>query len=64
MWELDPKLRSLLVCPICRGELTDVGRGLLCLTDDRLFPVVDNRPHVVEELAVTPTKEEREEASR
>lgn len=35
-----PRLRALLVCPSCRGELTDQTEGLVCVECARLYPVV------------------------
>lgn len=50
-WSLDPKLRSILVCPKCRGDLEDIDEGLLCRHDALLFPVVDSVPMMILELA-------------
>lgn len=36
---LSPRLRALLVCPRCRGELTDHAEGLVCVGCARLYPV-------------------------
>ena len=49
--ELDPELRQLLVCPLCRGELEDHDRGLRCPRDRLIFPVHDGVPYMVRELA-------------
>lgn len=57
-WELDQTLRSILVCPICRGELVDVERGLLCPKDKRVFLVVENIPMMLEALSKPATPEE------
>jgi uncharacterized protein len=51
-WELDPELRALLVCPVCRGDLADHRRGLLCAVDKLIFPVEDGVPILVLELAL------------
>ncbi len=48
---LDPFVRAQLVCPRCRGELTDHPDGLLCRADGLLYPVVDGVPWMLEELA-------------
>ena len=48
---LDPRLRALLVCPLCRGDLTDHPEGLVCRPCERLFPIVEGIPHLVHELA-------------
>lgn len=60
---LDPEVRALLVCPLCRGELTDVERGLLCPGDELVFPVVEGVPHLVRELAEPATPAELQGAS-
>jgi len=57
-WQLDPKLRGILVCPECRGELRDVPRGLLCLQDSLVFLVIDGVPMMLRELAKPATVEE------
>ena len=61
-WSIDSELRSILVCPICRGDLRDVERGLLCAADDVVFPVVDGVPMMLKELSVKPTDAERLQA--
>ncbi|MBT3221173.1 MAG: Trm112 family protein [Proteobacteria bacterium] len=50
--DLDPKLRQLLVCPLCRGELEDHEQGLRCGTDKLIFPIRDGVPYMVRELAI------------
>ena len=40
-----------LVCPICRGELRQVPAGLVCLADQRLFPIVDGIPWMTPDRA-------------
>jgi uncharacterized protein YbaR (Trm112 family) len=62
-WKLDPELRALLVCPVTRGELVDVPRGLYSPAADLVFPVVDGVPHLVRELALRPTPDERARAA-
>lgn len=37
---ISPRLRALLVCPSCRGELDDQAEGLVCGVCARLYPVV------------------------
>ncbi|MCK6521529.1 Trm112 family protein [Myxococcota bacterium] len=34
------RLRALLVCPGCRGELLDHAAGLVCVECARLYPVL------------------------
>lgn len=57
---MDPRLRGLLVCPRCRGELVVVGSGrsdlaaeeeLRCGACQVRWPVVDGVPWLVEEHA-------------
>jgi uncharacterized protein YbaR (Trm112 family) len=43
---------DVLVCPECRGVLREVGEGLVCERDGRLYPVVDGVPHMTLEEAV------------
>ena len=57
-WVIDETLRAILVCPICKGPLTDVERGLLCPHDKRVFLVVENVPMMLEELSKAATPEE------
>ena len=57
-WTLDPELRALLVCPLCRSELIDVDRGLLCANDRVVFPVEDGVPLMVRECALRAEPEE------
>ena len=49
---IDPELRSLLVCPACRGPLTDVSRGLACAACQLVYPVQDGVPFMVAECAL------------
>ena len=53
---IDPALRALLVCPVCRGDLADetslTGETtLVCLVDRLVFPVVDGVPWLILETA-------------
>ena len=45
---VDPKLRAMLVCPSCRGKLSDEktekGEALKCDACKLLFPVKDDIP--------------------
>jgi len=43
---------EILVCPECRGDLKQVPEGLVCERDSRLYPIVNEVPHVTEEEAV------------
>jgi len=42
----------VLVCPRCRGALTDVDLGLRCPVDRLTYPVVDGVPWLVDERAI------------
>ena len=44
-------IRALLVCPSCRGELTDEPGALICEGERLKYAVVDGVPHLVKELA-------------
>lgn len=48
---LDPRLRGLLVCPSCRGELEERDDLLICTAEGLIYPVVEGVPHLVPELA-------------
>ena len=41
---IPPEVRSLLVCPVCEGELEDCGDGLLCRACQQVYPVLDGVP--------------------
>ena len=51
MSALDPELRALLVCPVCRGDLEDVADGLRCPKDKLVYPIVDGIPWMLREHA-------------
>ena len=44
-------IRALLLCPRCRGELTDADDALVCERCRLRYPVVDGVPWMVEERA-------------
>ena len=46
-WKIDAELRSILVCPACRGELEDRPSGLACVTCSLLYPVVNDVPYMI-----------------
>lgn len=48
---IDPALRALLVCPLCRGELEDRPGALACRACGLAFPVVDGVPWLIREAA-------------
>lgn len=47
----DLRVRAHLVCPTCRGELTDVPDGLVCVACGVVFAVEDGVPHMLPERA-------------
>jgi len=54
----DPRVRSLLVCPVCRGELTDRADGLACPSCALLYPVNEGVPWMLPERAKALPSEE------
>ena len=50
---LGPALRTLLVCPGCRGALVDAPAGLICRPCERLYPVVAGIPRMAPEEALS-----------
>ena len=55
---LDPKLKELLVCPQCKGNLVetkgekDIAEGLRCDACKLLYPVKDDIPVMLVDEAV------------
>jgi uncharacterized protein len=60
---MDRRLLGLLVCPLCKGELTyrKNANELICYADALAFPVRDGIPVMLEEEARELTPEEREQ---
>lgn len=50
---LDAELMSLLVCPACRGKLTEVEEGLHCAACACIYPVRDGIPVMLVEEAIS-----------
>jgi uncharacterized protein YbaR (Trm112 family) len=52
---LDPKLLNLLVCPLCKGDLTydKTASELICRIDQVAYPVRDDIPVMLPEEART-----------
>ncbi len=48
---VDPTLRSLLVCPVCRGVLEEHAQGLACRACRLVYPVVQGCPWMLPERA-------------
>ena len=46
---LNPKLLSILACPLCKTEvkLTADGKGLKCVTCRRVYPIRDDIPVMI-----------------
>ena len=60
---LDKKLLSILVCPVCKGELhyqQEAGE-LICLADGLAFPIRDDVPVMLSKEAREITLEERDQ---
>lgn len=47
----DPRVRGVVVCPQCHGDLEDRPGGLACVPCAKLFPVVDGVPWMLLERA-------------
>lgn len=60
---LDKKLLSILVCPICKGELhyDAPNNELICKGDALAFPIRDGVPVMLSNEAREITLEEREQ---
>lgn len=41
---IDPKLRAMIVCPQCRGDLADEADTLVCTACRLAYPVNDGVP--------------------
>lgn len=54
---LNPELTTLLVCPVCRGDLTetnvDASPALLCAACSLAYPVRDGIPVMLAEEAIS-----------
>ena len=61
---IDPKLLSILVCPVSKAPLvlSDDGNELVCRASGLAYPVRDGIPIMLEEEARELTAEERERA--
>jgi len=54
---LNPKLLSILVCPLCKTEvkLTADEKGLRCVTCHRVYPIRDDIPvMLIDEATIEP----------
>lgn len=48
---MSERVRALLVCPLCRGELEDLPAYLACAACGLAFPVVEGVPWMIRERA-------------
>ena len=46
-------IEDLVVCPVCRGSLTQVAAGYACATCDRTYPIVDGIPIMVPDVGAS-----------
>ena len=62
---LDKKLLSILVCPVCKGNLyyNKEAQELICSGDALAFPIKDEVPVMLKEEAREMSIEEREKYS-
>lgn len=59
---LDTKLLSILVCPVCKGELRYErdAQELICLADGLAYPIRDDVPVMLSKEARELTLDERD----
>jgi uncharacterized protein YbaR (Trm112 family) len=59
---LDKKLLSILVCPVCKGELRyeREAQELICLADGLAYPIRDDVPVMLSKEARELSLEERD----
>ncbi len=57
---MDKKLLSLLVCPVCKGQLILKSNELVCAFDRLAYPVHDGIPVMLEDEARTISLEEKD----
>ena len=62
---LDKKLLSILVCPVCKGNLhyNKEAQELICRRDALAFPIKDDVPVMLKDEARGISLEEREQIS-
>ena len=62
---LDKKLLSILVCPVCKGNLhyNKEAQELICRRDALAFPIKDDVPVMLKDEARGISLEEREDFS-
>lgn len=52
---LDPRLREIIVCPDCHGELGEQGEELVCTSCGLAYPVRDDIPVLLVDEARRPS---------
>ena len=59
---MDKKLLSILVCPVCKGQLTYLREQneMICYADALAYPIRDGIPVMLENEARTLSTDERE----
>jgi uncharacterized protein len=57
---VDKKLISLLVCPVCKGQLILKKSELICAFDRLAYPIRDGIPVMLEEEARSVSLEEKD----
>jgi len=59
---MDKKLLSILVCPVCKGDLRLIPASdeLICFADALAFPIKDGIPVMLKDAARELSLEERE----
>ncbi len=58
---MDKKLRDILVCPLCKGELIYKNNEAICAFDRLAFPIRDEIPVMLESEARLIPLEEKEQ---
>ena len=58
MSSIDPKLIEILVCPISKNSLVQIGDELLCYESKLAYPIRDGIPIMLPEEARKLTQEE------
>ena len=57
---MDKKLLEILVCPICKGKLILKEKELICKFDRLAYPIRDDIPVMLENMAREISLEEKE----
>ena len=57
---VDKKLHAILVCPICKGQLIEKNKELICCFDRLAYPIRDGIPVMLEHEARQISLQEKE----